>query len=78
VQPAGISEGLIAGKPYWLYATRHEQHIIVYRSVLVHDHDPIYQPVKALIKDMAQVHREVVDDDTMMNQRGELLIFKEV
>ncbi len=76
--PAPQLEGLIVSRQHWLYAGHNHDSIVVYRSLLVHDHDPIYQPVKALIKDMTQVHREVVDDNTMMNQRGELLIFKEV
>lgn len=50
----------------WLYAHVCDGQLYVYRSVLVRDTDPMFEPVREIIGDVEPVVRETVSDRNMM------------
>ncbi len=56
----------VVGRECWLYAHVCDGRLYVYRSVLVRDTDPMFEPVREIIGDAASVVRETVSDPNMV------------
>lgn len=67
---------------HWLYAhtyaTANVADLLVYRSLLVKPHDPIYQPIAELLKRFTPrlLARQVIPDKHMMFGHGELVLYR--
>ena len=73
------TEGLIlVDKPFWVTAVVDGEFLCVYRSVLVHDTDPVLQPVNDLLNrhDNRVVTSVVGRDDNMMFGQGVATIYR--
>lgn len=73
------TEGLIlVAKPFWVTAVVDGEFLCVYRSVLVHDTDPVLQPVNDLLN--RHEHRILASqterDDNMMFGEGVATIYR--
>lgn len=56
----------VVGRECWLHAHICDGRLYVYRSVLVRDTDPMFEPVRKIIGDADPVVRELVSDRNMM------------
>lgn len=65
----------VAEREGFLYAHVQDSLLLVTRSLMVKDTDPIYQPVVELVGDLEPISREVVTDPTMILCRAELLTY---
>lgn len=65
----------VAEREGFLYAHVQDSLLLVTRSPMVKDTDPIYQPVVELIGGRAPIERSEVSDPTMILCRAELLTY---
>ena len=69
---------ILAATQMWIYAARvNETELVVYKSPLVTDDDPLYAPVKVLLKgDHRIVCAEDREDENMYFGRGQLAVYR--
>lgn len=69
----------VVSQPGWLEVWRCDCWLIVYRSPLVRDTDPMYQPVAEVLIGSGGykiAYTDVRDDENMMFGRGEFALIK--
>jgi hypothetical protein len=74
----GTKVEFLHSNPSWLYVTRTDRAVSVYRSTWLHADSETLRPAREATEGLTLVHREVVEDPSMMHRHAEHSLYADL